>query len=329
MIDKIKSFLKLAAILMVTHSFAQTTEIKNTKTEEYFHISGTKYALIAPDESFIQSTEFTGLINKDLEVGVNITELPLPYDNMLGMLTKDLPPKNGELLLNEDFVMNGFKAKLIKTSTLQSHYSDSFERVPDLEKTVMWVLVYGNETFSLTVVGTYKSSLDEQMSDKMKKSILSFLYLENEKVNPLDQLNYSFEVTTPNLKFATILMQTGVAYTADGKFPSEAGNTIGYIVMVIPYDVEESEREQSALKSFKKRGKDITLEQTNKVTLSGLNGYELIGYELNEKKEKSLKYETTLYDTDKRYMIVGTCKQDLEKNLKEFQKITQSFKLKK
>jgi len=152
MITKIKLLLKLTFLFAITISFLLAEKIDNIKTEDHFHIPGTKFAIIPPEESFINSSEYTGLQNKELETGINITQFPMPYDSVLLLFTNDIPPKNGELLFEKDFVINGFKSKLFKTKTTNSIIAESFDKTPNSEKTITWILLSGNNelTFVLT-----------------------------------------------------------------------------------------------------------------------------------------------------------------------------------
>ena len=322
-----KKILKLIALLIVSHSYSQTEKINNNNTTSHYQILGTKYSIIPPNENFIRSSEYSGLQNKDLETGIKFTEIQLPFNEVLELFTKDLPPKNGELLVDKNFIMNGFNSKLFKSNTTNSEISSGFKNVSDSEKTITWILIYGNNDFSLVLTSSYKYSLDEILKSKIEKSLLSFIYLESKIVNPIDQLNFTLDTSNSDLMFATILMQTGVAYSIDGKFPTEAQNKCGYVVMVFPIGTEESEQEQRALKNFKKP--EIKINATKKITIDGLNGYEIIGYETKNKNEKVLKYQTTLFDENQQYVFIGSSNQNSEINLIKFEKITRSFKRKK
>jgi len=133
------------------------------------------------------------------------------------------------------------------------------------------------------------------------------------------------DISQSDLKFATILMQTGVAYTIDGEFPTEAKNKSNYMIMAMPFGTEENKREQRAIRNLNKPSDKVKIEQIEKVTIDGLSGYEIIGYEDKGNNKKVLKYGTTLFDKEKQYRIVGTSNHNFEKNLIQFQKITRSF----
>lgn len=329
MSKRMKNILIIMILLIVSISFSQTEIIDNIQTEKHYQIQGTNYALIRPDENFIRSTEYTGLQNNEFETGINFTEIPLSFKKVLKSFTKDLPPQNGELLVNKDLVMNGFNAKLFKSNTTNSKILNGFENISESEKIITWILLYGNNDFTIVITSAYKYSLDEIFKSKIEKSLLSFLFLENVKVNPIEQLNYTLDTSTSDLKFATILMQTGVAYTIDGKFPTESENKSGYTVMVFPLVIEENERKQKAIKNVKKPDDDMKVMQTVEITIDGLKGYEIVGYKINSENENIMHYGTTLFDKNKFYFFMGISNHNLDNNLIEFQKITRSFKRKK
>jgi hypothetical protein len=329
MIIKLNQYLTMMFVLFVSNHFSMAENIENTKTEDHYIIPGTKYAIIPPEENFINSSDYTGLQNKEYNTGINITQIPMHFDSVLAMFTKDIPPKNGKLLLENDFIINGLRSKLFKTNTTNSILTDSFENTPNSEKTITWVLISGNSDFSFVLTSAYIYTLDEALATKIKKSMLSFVYLENEEANPLEQLSFTVDISKSDLKFATILMQTGVAYTIDGKFPTETEDKTVYMIMVMPFGTEKNDRKQRAIRNVKKPTDNLKIEQTNDVDIDGLSGYEIFGYEEKGNNQIVLKYGTTLFDENRQYRIAGTTNHNLENNLNLFKKLTRSFKLKK
>jgi len=306
----------------------QIVKIENVQTSKHIELPGTKYILIKPDSSFAISTDFTGLSNKDLEAGINITDLPMPFDAVLPMFTKDLPPKDGELVLERDLVMNGYQAKMYKTDVIQK---STLEELTNPEKegkaVIFWLLLYGNENFCLTIAATYPSSLDKELSDKFERSLLSFLYLEEKEVNPLDGLTFDIDLKDTPLEFATTLFQTGAAFNIDGKFPTESDDITNYSIMVMPFGVESTEQKEVAIKKVRKPFEEIDIKEVNPITLNTLKGYEVVGYENDENGELTLNYSVTLFDTERHFVISGVSKIEIEEKLEMFRKISSTFRL--
>jgi hypothetical protein len=301
--------------------------IENTKTPDHLEIPGTKYLLIKPDSSFAIATDFTGLKSKDLKAGLNITELPIPFAEVLPMFTKDLPPKNGKLVLERDLTMNGYKAKLYKTEVLYKSTIDKLTNpAKDAEPMVHWLLIYGNEAMCLTISATYPNSIDKQLSNKIEKSLLSFIYTAEKEVDPLSGLSFSIDLGGTPLKFATVMMQTGAVFNADGKFPSESTDKTGYMILVMPFELESGEQEEKAIRAVKKpTDKNMEIKEVNSIVLGGLKGYEVIGHQKRENTEFLLQYSVTLFDVGRHFVITGLSS-DTDK-LELFRRVSSTFKL--
>jgi len=307
---------------------SQINKIENVQTSKHIELPGTKYLLIKPDSSFTVSTDFTGLSNKDLEAGINITELPMSFDAVLPMFTKDLPPKDGELVFERDLVMNGYQAKMYKTDVIQK---SALEELTNPEKegkaVTFWLLLYGNENFCLTIAATYPSSLDKELSDKFERSLRSFLYLEEKEVNPLDGLTFGIDLKDTPLKFATTVFQTGAAFNIDGKFPTESDDITSYSIMIMPFGIESMEQKEAAIKKVRKPFEEIDIKEVNPITLDSLKGYEVVGYGNDENGELTLNYSVTLFDTERHFIINGVSKIEIEEKLEMFRKISSTFRL--
>lgn len=311
----------LAFITMAVTAFSQSHTIENIITENHIEIPGTKLLMIKPDSTFTIAKEYTGLTNKQLSAGINITELPMSFGAVLPMFSKDIPSK---LILEKDLKMNGYNAKLYKTITTNTSLLN-----PDKEGSliVFWLLIYGNENICFTVAATYPTSKDNALSDKIQTSLLSFIYLKDKVVDPLEGLVFKINLNNAPLKFATTLLQTGVIFNTDGKFPSDAADRTSFSVMILPIEIDAKEQKEMAIKTVKNyNDKGVTLKEVNPITLDGLHGYEVIGYEKKNGKDVILNYAVTLFDKERYFILHGLS----EKNyLDMFKKISRTFVLKK
>ncbi|MEM6264549.1 MAG: hypothetical protein AAGI38_18695 [Bacteroidota bacterium] len=325
---QVKTYLLLLAC-SIFYAHAQVDSLDNTKTEAHIDIPGTQYSMTKPDESFSVSKAFTGLQSEDLDAGINITELPMPFEQMLPMFAKDLPPKNGKLVFERDYLMNGHRVKLYKTDVVHKSTVEQLANPEGEGKPIIgWLMLYGDETFYLTIAGTYPRSMDEQLSDKFEQSLLSFLYEKDKEVDPMAGLAFDLKVDHTPLKFASVMMQTGAVFNMDGKFPSTAEDNTNYMVMVLPFSVEEEKQKDKAIRSVKRpSNEDVEIKEVTPVGFGGLTGYEVIGYNKDDNNEQILEYSVTLFDTDKHYIISGLAKNNLEEWLEMFRSISRSFKL--
>jgi hypothetical protein len=322
MIQKIIKKAVFLLIFIYSNLNAQSVEIKNVQTQEHTLIAGTKYAFIKPDSSFALSKNFTGFQSESLKAVINFTEMPMSFDMVLPMFTKDLPPKNGKLHSEKDLIINGNKAKLFKVESPQKDGSPS----------INWLLIYGNTNMSIIVFGIYPTAIDKDLSPKMEKSMMTFLYMADKTVNPLEQLSFTVKTDNTPLKFATIFMQTGAAFNLEGKYPptSKKREMVNYMIMYMPFPVDEAEQKETAVSTVKKPYvENVELKETNPIDINGLKGYEVIGYEKDDKGNKNLKYAVALFASDKYYILQGSCQKDFDKNLAMFRGVSKTFSMKK
>jgi len=308
---------------------SQVYIIDNIKTSDHIEIPGTKYIIIKPDESFYIAQDYTGLQNADLEAGMNITELPIPFDTVLPFFSKDIPPKNGKLIFEKDFIMNEYTVKLYKTEVIHKSAIDKISN-PDAEgdPRVLWLMIYGDENLCITISATYPSSMDSVLSDKFNNSLLSFLYLKDKDVDPLDGLTFSINTENSPLRFASVLMQTGAVFSIDGKFPSQSPDRTTYMIFVMPFDVDQEEQREKAIRTVQKPSQEnIEIREVKSVNIDRLNGYEVVGYERNENGEFTMNYSVTLFDTKRHFIIKGISKIEIEDRLEMFRRISRTFEL--
>lgn len=295
--------------------------IDRPQTPNHVEIPGTKYLLQKPDTTFVIATDFTGFMNRDLEAGINITEAPLPFSTVLSMFSKDMPPKNAKLVLEKDLLLNGHTAKLYKTD---GFYDSILNPQNDQNPAVLWLLMYADEPNCYILSATYSSSKDTELSDKVEQSLLSFRYVADKVVNPLDGLTFQIDVSNTPLKFASTVMQTGAAFTIDGLIPTKAADRTTYIIMILPVPIPGDEQKEAAIKTVKSiLDENTEIKSTNPITLGGLSGYEVIGYERQNQAE-TFHYAVTLFDKGRYFILRGTSQTD---KLDLFRKISQTFVL--
>ncbi|MEL6133204.1 MAG: hypothetical protein AAFR59_07530, partial [Bacteroidota bacterium] len=278
-----KHLLLLLALTFFAHSitFSQVEKLTVEKTPAHLRIPGTSFFVIPPDTSFKVSKAFTGLENRELQAGVNLTDLPMAYEMVLGMFTKDLPPKDGELLLDQTLKINDVDARLFKVKIMQK---STLEKLSDPDKPatsmISWLLVMGDATQAYTISGVYKAELDEDWAPKFERTFKNILLDEDAEIDPMDGLTFRIDYGGTPFQFSTRFMQTGVMLNLDGKFPTDTTDKTFFRVMVMPFPVEEGEREAEALGKVKppqKEEVEILSQQT--IELGRLKGYEFVAKE--------------------------------------------------
>jgi hypothetical protein len=296
------------------------TEINFTESADHIEITGTKYLIIPPDDSYTVSSNFHGIEGGDAKSAINITDMSMPFEQVLPMFAKDLPAD--QLEFEKDYMINGNSVKIYKTEKPSNPNDES-------AASKFWIMLYGNDKTTFTIAAMYESSRDEELSPKFEKSLLSFMYLENKEVDPQAGLGFSLDISATPLKFASIMMQTGAVYNMTGDMFNKGDDATSYMVMVMPAAVEKEEQKDQAVRAVKRPfDEHISVEEVNPISLSGLKGFEVVAYEENENKEKTLKYAVTLFDTGKYYDIRAASEIDLENRLEMFKKISRTFQLK-
>jgi hypothetical protein len=128
-------------------SFAQNNEINNVQTSNHLILEGTNIAMIKPDSSFKESRGLSGFANRGLDAVLSVRENYSPFDSALHLLEENEMYKPEGLMLQKDFVMNGYKAKLYKYKVAPKYFLSQ-----KADSTVSWTLLYGNEQFSLSII---------------------------------------------------------------------------------------------------------------------------------------------------------------------------------
>lgn len=320
----------IVSLIVIQYINSQSIKINNKITKDYIEIPGTKLSIIKPDNSFKISSNFVGLENIELEAGINITEIPYSFENVLPMFSKDIPPKNGKLVFEKDFIINGYKVKLYKTDVIHKSAMENIA-TPESEghAIIGWIMLYSKDSLTLLVSARYPSSRDIELSDKFEKSILSLIYEENKKVNPLDGLSFSFDTQQSELKFASVIMQTGAMFNLDGELPTKLEDKTSYMIMVMPFPIEKEEQKAQAIKIVKgPLDENVEVKEINELKVNDIQGFEVIGYGKNKKGEDELNYSATFFTSDKHFVIHANTTIELESKLKLFKEFTRTFQLK-
>ena len=170
------AFWFLASQLICLQLSAQTV-INNIQTANYVVLEGTKFAIIPPANSFKISKQGTALVDEQLEAGIAFMEMPTDYETttmMFGIA------KDGKALVEKNLMMNGYQAHLVKIKHTDKETAKTM---------ILWQLLYGNKELTVNINAGYAENLDKEWGEKFEKSLLSFLYLANQTVNPLDGLD--------------------------------------------------------------------------------------------------------------------------------------------
>jgi hypothetical protein len=313
-------------MLVVLNGYSQRKVINNSIDKNYYTIPGTKYALILPDSNFKNSSTFTGVKNELKNTAIIITELPYSYDSTINIFSKNNINSMDSIIYKTELIVNGFNVSLTKVKSSDKYYINDVKTNKVLIK---WLMFYGNDSLTLVLVsGCYDSLLVEQ--NNIEKSLLSFIYLNELKNNPLDALDFSLSVENTPLKFVEIIFQKGAFFNTSkqpfGKSSYSDSLNLAIIQWPIPLDWEEREERQKILVSTSNNEK-IELIEKKDLLINNIKAYSVAYYQQSNGKN-TLNYDVTFYCDNKYYTFNATAYNEFEKNLIVFKKIANSFKLK-
>jgi hypothetical protein len=307
---------RFCVIVLFISQTALSQQIKRAITLKHVQVPGTTYFIIPPDTTFGFSKDFTGMQSMAEKAAINITELPVAYKTIIVDLFQKIPAK--AVLFDSTYIGFGNTVRLIKTNQKNASLLANND-----EKKIYWIQVSGNDSFTLIVSAAYELPADMELTQKIKKSLLSFVYDPAIVVNPLDQLSFFVNTEGTPLKFADIVMQTGVFFNSTGKSVLEVLDTLSFSVLVAPVRIPANEQ-----KDFVKRRMDPLEEQKEmelrQIMIDGLPGYEV------EKKVggQTIEYNAFLFDQDRYFRFNGFSKAMKSTDLLMFRQVAGTFRRK-
>lgn len=160
----------------------------------------------------------------------------------------------------KEFKVSGYPAKLI---LMQSN-----------PKKKAYQLVFGDSTFSVTVIGSYDAN-NEKLGEKIKKSILSIQYKKDEKINHYQNMPFSLDDSQTRLKF---LVQDDkfLIYSLQGKMPDKSQPKL--LVALLPDKQQKTPQKLIAdmLKDQESKGNDIKIIKKTTRVINGYQSYKVI-----------------------------------------------------
>jgi hypothetical protein len=138
----------------------------------------------------------------------------------------------------------------------------------------------------------------------------------------VDSAKFSIDIEGTDYKFVKSLAGS-LMYSEDGKIPSNKGLIIIANSLGNSAPADQKQYSIDRLKSLPNADK-AKIKIMERITIANLDGYEIIA----EGNDKQLLYQVMLFTTDQYYLFVGEVSDNQEKNLKVFQKVARTFKVK-
>jgi hypothetical protein len=166
-------------------------------------VEGTEITIESP--TFLKAaSNFLGYIEDKYWTSIMIHEVPKSITEVMLGLTKEEFVSRGVTLLSTDNVYLGDdEAKLLKLKQI-AH---------GLEFT-KWLVVFGNKTNSVMVTASFQTALTEDVSEKLKNTILTVRWDRSTNTDFLNGLSFRIG-ETKSLKIAA-RVEDGLVLTSDG-----------------------------------------------------------------------------------------------------------------
>ena len=311
-----KSILITLLLFISILSFGQY-KIENKLSSKHQNIKGTKISLIPPSD-FSESENFLGLQQTSTGSSIMIIDIPGPYSETSKGITKEnLESKGIELIKTEQLTINGLPA--IFVTGKQQAYGNNYKK---------YVLVVGSENETIMINGVFPEKL-KKTGEAIKKSMLSVFYEADKKINPLDFLEYTIDVSETKLKFGKS-MANSLIFTVDGQVPTASTDKTNLIVAKSFSQVSPDDKQQFSINRLKQSPIEIVnIEYTKEISIDGLDGYEIYAKGKDKKtKETENMYQIMLYSEQFYYIFFGTTNDETTSSIEEIKKAVLTFKRK-
>lgn len=312
-----KKFLLLICFSIQIPIVNAQLSIKNEITTNHVSVTGTKISLIPP-KGFTRAQNFVGFQQDESGSSIMILDIPGPFSEVSkGMTKENFLSKGVEVTTIEHYFVNDKKGLLLTGE--QNAYGQIFSK---------FVFVFGTENETILINGAFPKNLIE-IGKEIKTSILSVVYEENKKINPLDNIDFEIDTNGTNLKFAKSFSNM-LTYNTDGLLPTQAKNDTSLIIGKAISNIEIEDKKLYAINRIKKMPLEIVkIDITNEISIDDISGYEIIATAKDKKTGLEEKiYQVILFSDQLYYILLGTTNNDFEKNINELKKIVKTFKRK-
>jgi hypothetical protein len=309
----LKSFLIFILFIFNSCSNAQVSPKQN----EAF-VGGTRIKLTPPAD-FTLASQFSGYQLESRGSSIMITEIPGPFAETSAGFSNpsELKKRNMSVLNKQEVKLDGQTGLLLKVE--QKAYETDF---------LKWLLVLGDEKETVIITATFPNMYEAELSEKLKASILTTTWDRKKSIIPTEGLSFTIE-EKGKLKLSKRVSNM-LMFTKDGIFPSKDVNDPLFIIgqSISKTAIPDNEEYAKARVLQISQVKDIKIEQSDKITVDNLNGYEIVA---NGKDTKSgqpmLIYQVILFEEQNYFLVQGLAgNENRQANLEVFKQMARTFK---
>lgn len=283
-------------------------------------IVGTKVSLKPPD-GFTPSPQFPGYSHESLGSSIMVTELPAPFaEASAGFSNPSQLMKRGMTLLSKQEVkVNGRGGLLVQVK--QNAFGTEY---------LKWLLLLGDEKETIMIVAMFPKELNDELSEKLKASVLTATWDRKKEISPTEGLNFTVN-EKGDLKLAKRIANS-LTFTKSGILPSKDVDDPLFIVAPSLSKMEIGNPEEFAKTRVLQTAtiKDIEIEHLNKVTIDTLNGSEIVAKgEDKETGQPMVLYQVILFEEQGYFLMQGLISnRNRQPYVEVFREMARTFKRK-
>lgn len=300
-------------------SFKTLGQIKfeNKLTDRHVNIAGTKVSLIPP-HGFTKSSNFQGFQQNESGSSIMVVEIPGPFSEVSKGITKEgLLSRGIEVDKIENVSLNDLPAVLATGKQNANGYVYT-----------KYMFCFGTEKETTIINGAFPENLKE-LGSEIKKSLLSAVYEQDKKIDPLAHVDFQIDVANSKLTFAKSVANA-LLFTVDGNLPSKSTDKTMLTVSKSLSQIAIEDKKLFALNRIKQLPVEIEkIEFNDMIEIDGINGYEIVATAKNRQTTESEKvYQVILFSDNLYYIVVGITNDLSSKSIDGLRKVAGSFKRK-
>jgi hypothetical protein len=306
-------------IICFLASFNTLGQIKfeNKLTDGHVNIAGTKISLIPP-KGFTKASNFQGFQQNESGSSIMVVVIPGPFSQVSKGITKEgLLSRGIEVDKIEDVSLNDLPAVLATGKQNANGYLYT-----------KYIFCFGTEKETTIINGAFPENLKE-LGNEVKKSLLSVVYEQDKKIDPLVHVDFQVDVANSKLTFAKSVANA-LLFTVDGNLPPKSADKTMLTVSKSLSQIAIEDKKLFALNRIKQLPVEIEkIESSDMIEIDGINGYEIVATAKSKKTAESEKvYQVILFSDNLYYILVGITNDLSGKSIDELRRVAGSFKRK-
>ncbi len=310
---KSNSLYLLAALLLITGCSK-----KPNSQDKLVRIPGTRVSL-KPPAGFVLSSQFTGYQQESTNSSIMVTEMPAPFSELVAGFSDptELQKKAMTLVSRKELRIDDHYGVLLHLR--QIAYGQAL---------LKWCLILGEETETVLVTAAFPESHASELSETLKRSVLSSKWRPNESIALKEALPFTIE-PQGQLQFAH-RMGNSVIYTKGGVMPKASIEEPLFVVApsVSKIAIEDTEAFAKGRLMQMDWLKNPIIEHMEEIEIDNLQGFEIVAYGQQVPSDiPILVYQAILFEQQSYYLIVGSVgNQSPQEHLEVFRKMTRTFR---